>query len=75
VVREEERVRDDAPGNVPREIFLVEQDAHQLGHRERGVGLQSRISASRTGLYKDCTHVVELDSDDYAGQVSIKVSR
>ena len=40
MVGEEERVGDDVPGDIPRKVFLVEEDAHQLGDGECRVGLQ-----------------------------------
>ena len=40
MVREEEGVGDDVPGGVPVEVFLVEEDAHELGDGEGGVGLR-----------------------------------
>ena len=40
VVREEERVADDVPGLVPRHLLLVDEHAHELGNRERRVGLR-----------------------------------
>jgi hypothetical protein len=39
VVRVEEGVGDDLPRGVPRLILLVDEDAHELGYRERRVGL------------------------------------
>lgn len=39
VVREEERVRRDLPGLVPRHVLLVDEDAHELGDGERRVRL------------------------------------
>ena len=38
--KEEEGDLRDVPRGVPRQVFLVEEDAHQLGDRERGVGLR-----------------------------------
>lgn len=40
----EESVRDDLPCLVPRKLFLVNKNAHQLRNGECGVGL--RISCS-----------------------------
>lgn len=39
MVRVEERVGDDAPGFVPGKILVVDEDAHQLGDGEGGMGL------------------------------------
>lgn len=41
MVREEERVGDDVPGDVPGKIFVVEEDTHQL-----------RDSKGRVSLYQ-----------------------
>jgi hypothetical protein len=39
VVRVEEGVGDDLPRGLPRLVLLVDEDAHQLGDRERRVCL------------------------------------
>ena len=42
VVREEERVRDDVPGRLPWDVFLVNEDTHELWDGKRRVGLADR---------------------------------
>ena len=39
MVREEERVGNNVPSGVPGEVLLIEKNTHQLGNRERGMGL------------------------------------
>ena len=43
VVREEEHVGDDVPSSVPRNVLLVEENAHQLNYSERRVSLQPEV--------------------------------
>lgn len=37
MVRVEERVRDELPRNVPRQVLLINEDAHELNDAQRGV--------------------------------------
>lgn len=41
VVSVEEGVSDQVPGSLPRELFLIDEDAHELGNGEGWVGLVS----------------------------------
>ena len=63
MVREEERVGHDVPGLIPRKLFIVEEDAHQLRNSKSWVGLQDeRISDFYTGRL-EVPHIVELDGN------------
>ena len=70
MVREEERVGDDGPCGIPGELLLVEQDAHQLGDRERRVRVvqldrdvcvRISISGSAIGIGIARTNSIEIE--------------
>lgn len=39
MVRKRKRARDNLPRRVPRDVLFVDEDAHELGNRERRVRL------------------------------------
>lgn len=41
MVREEECPGDNVPGSIPRELLLINKNAHELRNGERRVGLES----------------------------------
>lgn len=63
VVGVEEDVGDDRPCLFPVEVLFIEEDAHQLGDGESGMGLQCRFSNWVTMRREQPSYIVELDCD------------
>ena len=43
MVGEEERVGDDTPRGVPRNVLFVDEDPHEFGNRESRMGLNDTL--------------------------------
>ena len=49
MISEEEGLRDDLPRCLPGQVFVINQNSHQLRDGQCGVGLQGELKQSCTG--------------------------